>query len=274
MKLSDEGLRRIAEIVEKRPDLIILTDDVYGTFADNFVSLFAICPKNTILVYSYSKYFGATGWRLGVVALHRDNILDKFIAKLPGATRKELHERYESISTEPEKLKFIDRLVADSRTVALNHTAGLSTPVQVQMAFFSLFSLMDIADSYKSAMKRLIRRRKEMLYQQFPVKPEHDPNSVDYYQLLDATGIGGQLYGKEFVDWLMKRLQPNEALFRLAEETGVVLLPSKGLGTSEPSFRVSLANLTEVEYSKIGESVHKIGAEYYAEYQKAKGGKG
>ena len=61
VKIDDASLEYIAEIVKERADLIILTDDVYGTFADNFVSLFALAPKNTILVYSYSKYFGATG---------------------------------------------------------------------------------------------------------------------------------------------------------------------------------------------------------------------
>ena len=34
-------------------------------------------PHNTIGVYSYSKYFGCTGWRLGVIAVHEDNIYDK-----------------------------------------------------------------------------------------------------------------------------------------------------------------------------------------------------
>ena len=48
-------------------------------------------------------------------------------------------------------LRFIDRLVADSRTVALNHTAGLSTPQQVQMVLFSLFALMDENDGYKKS---------------------------------------------------------------------------------------------------------------------------
>ncbi len=273
VKMSDENLCKLAEIVEKRPDLIILTDDVYGTFADDFTSLFAICPKNTILVYSYSKYFGATGWRLGVVALHQDNILDRKIAALPEKTRTELCERYESISTDPDKIKFIDRLVADSRTVALNHTAGLATPVQAMMAFFSLFALMDVTDSYKNAMKRLIRRRKDMLFRESKTKPPHDPNSVDYYQLVDVSSIILAQYGKEFMEWLLKRLQPNEALFRLAEETGVVLLPSKGFGTSIPSFRVSLANLTEVEYMNIGRAIKKIGRGYYEEYRKGKGKK-
>ena len=59
VKIDMESLNYIAAIVRERPDLIILTDDVYGTFADDFVSLFALCPQNTILVYSYSKYFGS-----------------------------------------------------------------------------------------------------------------------------------------------------------------------------------------------------------------------
>ncbi|CAH2782268.1 MAG: L-aspartate-beta-decarboxylase [uncultured Paraburkholderia sp.] len=150
VRIDDESLQYIADIVKERPDLILLTDDVYGTFADNFVSLFALAPKNTILVYSYSKYFGATGWRLGAIATHRDNVFDKLIGELPKDVKKELHERYESITTEPDKLKFIDCLVADSRTVTLNHTAGLSTPQQVQMVLFSLFSLMDTPDAYRT----------------------------------------------------------------------------------------------------------------------------
>lgn len=82
VKLSDECLRMVADIVKKRPDLLLLTDDVYGTFADNFTSLFAICPHNTILVYSFSKYFCSTGWRLGVIATHEDNVMDRRKAAL------------------------------------------------------------------------------------------------------------------------------------------------------------------------------------------------
>ena len=72
----------------KRPDLMLLTDDVYGTFVDDFRSLLGELPHNTIGVYSYSKYFGCTGWRLGVIAIHEDNIFDKMIAKLPDADRE------------------------------------------------------------------------------------------------------------------------------------------------------------------------------------------
>ena len=95
-------------------------------------------PKNTIGVYSYSKYFGCTGWRLGTIAVHEDNIFDEMIAKHPEPIKKLLDKRYGGLTLEPRKLAFIDRIVADSRDVALNHTAGLSLPQQVMMTMFSL----------------------------------------------------------------------------------------------------------------------------------------
>lgn len=190
VKLDDRSLKKIADIVTNdRPDLIILTDDVYGTFADEFQSLFARCPNNTILVYSFSKYFGATGWRLGTIATHRDNVLDRKIADLPEKAKEALDRRYSSIVTDVSTLKFIDRLVADSRTVALNHTAGLSTPQQVQMVLFSLFALMDEHDMYKASLKKIIRRREAALYRELGIELVKDPNEVDYYTLLDLEEI-------------------------------------------------------------------------------------
>ena len=76
----------IAEIRAGR--MIVLTDDVYGTFVKGFRSLMADLPHNTIGVYSYSKYFGCTGWRLGVVAAHEKNVLDEKIAAHDGKTSK------------------------------------------------------------------------------------------------------------------------------------------------------------------------------------------
>jgi len=274
VRISDESLTYIAELVKERPDLILLTDDVYGTFADDFVSLFAMAPKNTILVYSYSKYFGATGWRLGTIVTHQDNIFDRLIGELPKEVKKELHHRYESITTEPDKLKFIDRLVADSRTVALNHTAGLSTPQQVQMVLFSLFSLMDTPDAYKNALKRLIRHRKRALYEGMGISfDDSDTNQVDYYTILDMEYLGERAYGREFVDWLLKNTEPSELLFRLAREARVVLLPGRGFGTQHPSGRVSLANLNESDYRKIGQAIRALLADYVDRYNAATGGK-
>ena len=76
-------------------------------------------PQNTICVYSFSKYFGATGWRLAVIALHEKNVFDRMIANLPRKRKSELTKRYGSLSMQVENMKFIDRMVADSRQVAL-----------------------------------------------------------------------------------------------------------------------------------------------------------
>ena len=268
VKMDDRSLETVARIVkESRPDLFILTDDVYGTFADDFRSLFAICPSNTMLVYSFSKYFGATGWRLGVVATHKDTIFDKALAELPEDLKKTLDERYGTLLPNVRGLKFIDRLVADSRTVALNHTAGLSTPQQVQMVLFSLFALMDESDGYKAELKKLIRRREAALYRELGVAPRSDANSVDYYTLLDMEDLARKLYGDDFASWIKAKFSSGDLLFRIAKETGIVLLPGKGFGTQQPAGRVSLANLNEYEYASIGRSLRGMADQHFEEFK-------
>ncbi|GAC1036196.1 bifunctional aspartate transaminase/aspartate 4-decarboxylase [Pseudomonas sp. No.117] len=268
VKMDDRSLATVARIVaEARPDLFILTDDVYGTFADDFRSLFATCPRNTLLVYSFSKYFGATGWRLGVIGAHKHGIFDQALAELPEQTKAALDRRYGTLLPDVRSLKFIDRLVADSRTVALNHTAGLSTPQQVQMVLFALFALMDESDGYKTELKKLVRRREAALYRELGVAPESDPNAVDYYTLLDLEDLARKLHGDAFATWVKAKFSSGDLLFRIAKETGIVLLPGKGFGTQQPAARVSLANLNEYEYASIGRSLRAMAEQYFAEFE-------
>ncbi|WP_457752031.1 bifunctional aspartate transaminase/aspartate 4-decarboxylase [Thermococcus sp.] len=267
VKLEEEVLEKLREIVEgERKDLIIITDDVYATFADEFKSIYTVLPHNTILVYSFSKYFGATGWRLGVIALHEENVVDRLIRELPEEIQEELDQRYAPITPNSRELKFIDRLVADSRNVALRHTAGLSTPQQVQMVLFALYALMDEQESYKNAVKHILRRRYGALYRGLGLEPEEDPNYVYYYTLLDTEKLAEKLYGKDFAEWFVKTLPPEEFVVRLAVEAGVVLLPGRGFEVLHPSARVSLANLKEIDYIKIGKTIRKLLDEYYGKF--------
>jgi aspartate 4-decarboxylase len=267
-KLSDSVLDRLAALIVKRPDLMIVTDDVYGTFADEFVSVFAKCPRNTLCVYSFSKFFGATGWRLGAIALHNDNVFDAALEGLPEAAKVRLDSRYGSLTTAPRQIAFIDRLVADSRAVALNHTAGLSVPQQLQMALFALSGLMDREHRYKDAAKQLIRKRYQTLYSHMGVEAPRESSDVNYYSLIDLQEIGGLLYGPEFEAWFIDSDLGISFLFRLAEETGVVLLPGKGFEVVDTSARISLANLTEIEYASIGKFTRQVLDECYQDFQK------
>ena len=98
-----------------------------------------------------------------------------------------------------------------------------------------------------------------------------DENVVDYYTLLDVEHMSREV-GPDFVKWLLASIKPHEMLLRLAEETGVVLLPGKGFGTQHPSGRVSLANLNEQDYVKIGQCVRRLRDEYLERYRQQHGG--
>ncbi len=269
--LSKETIGKIAKLVKtKRPDLMLLTDDVYGTFVPEFRSLLGELPHNTIGVYSYSKYFGCTGWRLGVIAVHEDNIYDKMIAKLPSADLKALDKRYGALTLEPRKVKFIDRIVADSRDVALNHTAGLSLPQQVMMSMFSLVELMDVEKHYQAACKEIVYRRIHDLLDGLGLELPPNPLYDAYYGLIDFEFWANKNIGKEAVEYLKKHVHPLDLAFRLAEDHGIVLLNGGGFDAPDWSLRVSLANLGDDAYEEIGRGVRSIARGYRDAYEAQK----
>lgn len=266
--MSMERLTYIADIVKNQnPGLMIITDDVYGTFIDNFHSLMHVIPQNTITVYSFSKYFGCTGWRLGAIAVHEQNIFDQKIAKLSADQKKELNKRYGTLSLDPEKIKFIDRMVADSRQVALNHTAGLSLPQQFQMMLFSAFCLLDTQDVYKTLTQSIVRKRLALLWEGFEVEIIPDPTRAGYYSEIDIMVAANHFYGAEFAGWLKKNFEPVDVLFRLAEKTSIVLLNGGGFAGPEWSIRVSLANLPTDSYLVLGKNVRKVLMEYVTSWE-------
>jgi aspartate 4-decarboxylase len=272
--ISKEVIGKIANLVKtKRPDLMILTDDVYGTFVHDFRSLLGELPHNTIGVYSYSKYVGCTGWRLGVIAVHEDNIFDKMIAKLPDADLKALDKRYGTLVLEPRKIKFIDRIVADSRDVALNHTAGLALPQQVMMSLFSLAEMMDGAKLYQKACLEIVHRRAKAMIEGLGI--EVTPNSLynAYYGLIDFEFFARKNIGEEAVEYLKKNVHPLDLAFRLAEDHGIVLLNGGGFEAPDWSLRVSLANLPDEAYEEIGRGVRSIARGYRDAFEASKGAK-
>jgi aspartate 4-decarboxylase len=275
MALNKETISKIAHLVKtKRPDLMLLTDDVYGTFVDDFRSLLGELPHNTIGVYSYSKYFGATGWRLGVIAIHEDNIFDKKIAKLPDADVKALDKRYSPLTLEPRKMKFIDRIVADSRDVGLNHTAGLSLPQQVMMSLFSLCEMMDSEKRYQAACKEIVHRRVWSMIESLGLHLTPNPSFDAYYGLIDFEFWARKNIGEEAVEYLKKNIHPLDLAFRLAEDHGIVLLNGGGFEAPDWSLRVSLANLPDEAYDDIGRGVRTVARGYRDAYEASRAAAG
>jgi aspartate 4-decarboxylase len=271
LALSQRVTDQIKDIVGKQnPNLIIVTDDVYGTFVEGFRSIAADLPRNSLLVYSYSKHYGCTGWRLGVIGLHDDNVIDDMIAALPQADKDRLAKRYGSLTLNPGDIRFIDRLVADSRQVALNHTAGLSLPQQVMICLFSLFDLLEEGREYKRRIRSIVHQRLELLLEGSRMKIAEDAHRAGYYVELDLMAQAELEHGKEFAEFLEKNFEPVDPLFRLARQTGVVLLNGGGFEGPEWSVRVSLANLDDLDYLKIGHHMREIFDAYAAEWRASK----
>ena len=87
-------------------------------------------------------------------------------------------------------------MVADSRQVALNHTAGLSLPQQMQMGLFAAFALLDKENKYKQKMQEIIRRRLHALWENTGFTLTEDPLRRLLYRNRHA-GLGKEvLWGR------------------------------------------------------------------------------
>ncbi len=269
--LAPDVLGQLVDVVKKdNPNLMVITDDVYGTFIKGFRSLMYVLPYNTLCLYSFSKYFGATGWRLATMALRSDkNVYDDLLAALPEEKKRQLAKRYESMTLDADKLKFIDRLVADSRLVALNHTAGLSTPQQIQMALFAAFAYLH-CDELQPKLISMVHERLENLWSTTGFKLLPDPNRAGYYSEIDLMVWAKKIYGDDFAKYLNKNYQPLDFVIRLADKTAIVLLNGDGFDGPKWSVRTSLANLNKEAYLKIGTAIRYILDQYYKEYEKTK----
>jgi aspartate 4-decarboxylase len=237
-------------------------------------------------VYSFSKYFGVTGWRLGVIMLNQRNVIDDMIENVINLNEKKkavLDQRYRIDSETPQQIRFIDRLCLDSRDVALGHTAGIACPGQIIMSLFALYNLIH-QQTYKPAIKNILDERIKYLYKELKLTYSETPHDTHYYALLDILELAENKYDKKFAMYLLKYYYPVDFVFCLAINTASVCLP--GYGFFEPeeitedeitpqdrnnwSIRVSLANLETDRYLILSKNIMSVLADYHKQYKEDK----
>ena len=267
LSLSKRTTQKIASIVNKsNPNLIVLADNVYAPFVDQFNSLMNDLPYNTIGVYSFSKYFGVTGWRLGSIAINNNNIIDK---KLLKNALSSVNDRYSTITTKPQNITFIDRLLLDSRQVAEGHTAGLSTPQQVLMTLFAMHDYMDKERVYNKMVKKLLKTRMDLLLKPIKYKLEESVMNSNYYIVIDLIKVAKYLTNDDvFSKYLIEHKDPLEFLMLLAQNYSTVLLPAVGFAGPFWAVRASIANLDTKKYTQIGINLKNMMMFYYQQYKK------
>lgn len=266
--LSDRTLEQLKKVVEKNPDLIILTDDVYGTFVKDFRTVYSVLPYNTILVYSFSKLYGVTGWRVGLIAMNRNNVCDRLLHQLPETDREYLQDEYSIVATNVDSMLFLDRVVADSRSIGLYHTSGLSTPSQVFMALLALTHLVNEEDDpYIKLANETVRTRYLALTKALGLPADDSDLNAEYYTLIDILALAKNRYGEEFARWLQESRTEIVFLDELAAKKGVVLMYGPGFSAPEGTVRISLANLNTEDYVEIARRLFELLDDYNREFQ-------
>ena len=265
--IAEESLRKIARLVHtERNDLIVITDAVYAALVDKHHDIMSEIPENTLCLFSFSKYFGVTGWRLGVIMAHKENVIDRLISRLPEKDQAELEERYRIISHNPRGIKFIGRLAMDSRDIALAHTGGLSCPQQAMMCLLALFGLMDQNKNYKKAVQQLLLTRRINLYEGLGIELPDVAHGSNYYALVDIAVLAETVHGAAFQEHLMRNLTIHDLLFRLAEDRLTLCLPGSGFAAPPWSIRISLANLDSEAYTEVGKNIRGVLEDFHRDW--------
>lgn len=267
-KPTIEQIKQIVAV--DNPKLMILTDDVYGTFVPAFRSLFTELPYNTACIYSYSKYFGATGWRVGTIAVSQENIFDQLLKELPVARKMELQARYATLNADTSQINFISRLVADSRDIALNHAAGLSSIQQAMMALFSLYALLKDGQAYKDEVMDICHTREKLLFRTLGIEEPLASLNTAYYCEINFRDWTEKRYGPEFSSYLTKSWTITKVLTSLAEKEKLMLLKADAFGSDKWSVRISLANLATNQYSEVGKRMIRLSEHIKEEWLRQK----
>ena len=241
---------------------MLLTDDVYGTFVPGFRSLLGEFPKNTIGVYSYSKYFGCTGWRLGVIALHENNIFDEKIAAHPESIAQLLDKRYAPLTLEPRKIA-VHRPYRrrQPRHRAQSHRRPVAAAAGDDDALLAR-ELYDQKKAYQHACIDIVRRRALATIEGLGIEIPPNPLFDWYYGLIDFEFWMRKYGGDDVVAWIKANVHPLDIVFRLAEDHGIVLLNGGGFDAPDWSVRVSFANLDDDVYDDIGRAVRAVARGY------------
>lgn len=134
------------------------------------------------------------------------------------------------------------------------------------MSLFSLFGLLPEGQAYKERVRALVRQRLDLLLEGARMKIADDPGRAGHHVELDLLAEARRVHGDDLATYL-ETYEPIDPLFRLAEQTGVVLLDGGGFDGPEWSVRVSLAHLDDLDYLKIGHHLRRVFDDYAAEWR-------
>lgn len=216
--LDDGSVNRLVRLVrEERQDLIILADSVYGSFVDQYNPIISALPKNTIGIGSWSKHFGATGWRLGCLLVHSESVLGPLL---------------------------------DVPLEEFVNPGPVILPQQGMLTVFSLTQLTEWGQKYDAHLNGLLSKRWKALYDGLGTTA---PSSPRYSHFFAAVSLEQVAKSNGLKPWPKER--ELDFLRRLAANHGAVCLACSGFSGPPGLLRISLASLSEEQSKSLGLSI-------------------
>jgi len=138
------------------------------------------------------------------------------------------------------------------------------------MTLFSLYSLLDTKDDYKTSVMNLCHEREERLFHSLGIKEEVESLNTAYYFEFNFIDWIESRYGLAFSKYLQSEWTITKVLTRLAEKEKLLLLKTDDFGSDEWSIRISLANLETESYEEVGTRIIRLSEEIKKEWEKNK----
>ena len=118
-------------------------------------------------------------------------------------------------------------------------------------------------NKYKEQTKAICRRREQLICEELKAYPSVlNKLNTSYYNKYDLLVWAKFKYGEAFANYLENERSALEFLFDLSHRYGIVLLNGSGFEGPAWSIRVSLANLNDSDYEKIGQAINELFDEY------------
>lgn len=161
-------------------------------------------------------------------------------------------------------MKFEERLVADSRSIGLYHTSGLSTPSQIFMDILALTNLVSKGnDAYINLANATVNDRYTAFMNAIGLPTDESIDNAKYYCVFNIYDVAEKLHGKEFAAALESKVNELTFLNDLSQKKGVVLMYGPGFDAAEGYARISLANLNKEDYVEIARRIYELMDEYH-----------
>jgi len=242
--ISQENLEKIAEIAEKN-NAIILSDEVYAQFFDNFKSIVQIekAKKRSLRLNALSKIERATGLRMGdfyIPSQTNDFISQEILEKdCQGFLKK-----YKNVKW----FLYLAKSPGGGTIGVFQHIAGVPGTAQI----LGLCHLILGKEERKKYIQDL-KEKVKTFYKNIGV--DYQGNS--YYGIIDLQKISGPLTKQKSIEQILNNL---------AEKFGIVLMPANNFfSQSDRSsidrtkfIRVSLPNLSLENTAKAGKLIREF----------------